>query len=259
MPDGLTSSHHTAELALVRSIEERASNAWPALETRLVRGWLMRFSGGYTKRANSVYAWRPEVPLADIISHAADVYRSRGLPLVVRLTPLADSAADAMLAARGFARLDESIVMTAPLAATGFVRDSATTIASAPSHEWLDGFATANLVPASRRLLHDAMVSNIARPVAFARLDDAHGPGQAWGIGAVERDFVGLFDIVTAPSVRRQGAGRRLVGHMLWWARTQGATIAYLQVVATNSPAVALYRRLGFEETYRYHYRIAPG
>ena len=41
-------------------------------------------------------------------------------------------------------------------------------------------------------------------------------------------------------------------------ARAAGATQAWLQVVAANAPAVGLYRKLGFEVSHRYSYRIAP-
>jgi len=242
---------------LVRELEERAFNAWPALETRVVNGWLLRFADGYTKRANSVNAWRPEVPLADIVAHAAVLYRSRNLPLIVRLTPLADAGADAALAVHGFSRADETIVMTSALGDISVAVDSAVIIAARPAPEWLSGFASASGIPEARRAIHDRMVARIAAPVAFAQLEDAGMP-VAWGIAVVERGFVGLFDIVTAPSARRQGAARRLVGHLLHWAGTEGATSAYLQVVATNFPAIALYRSLGFADVYRYHYRIAP-
>ena len=35
-------------------IEEVALNAWPSMQHMLYDGWLLRFSNGYTKRANSV-------------------------------------------------------------------------------------------------------------------------------------------------------------------------------------------------------------
>jgi N-acetylglutamate synthase len=41
------------------------------------------------------------------------------------------------------------------------------------------------------------------------------------------------------------------------WAAGRGAHSVYLQVVASNAPARALYRRTGFIEHHRYHYRRA--
>ena len=39
---------------MIRHIEELALNAWPALQTLLLDGWVVRFANGYTRRANSV-------------------------------------------------------------------------------------------------------------------------------------------------------------------------------------------------------------
>ena len=43
------------------------------------------------------------------------------------------------------------------------------------------------------------------------------------------------------------------------WGAERGARDAYLQVVASNAPAVRLYEQLGFADVYRYHYRLAAG
>lgn len=251
------------DVARVRAVEERAFNAWPALSTLVAEGWLLRFADGYTKRANSINAWRPAASLSTILPHASTLYAARRLPVIVRLSPLAPPGTDDMLAGLGFARADETIVMTAALApgradADGsHVADSAISLSPLPETAWCAGFATANAVPEHRRAIHDRMLAAIPPPAAFASVSEGSG-AIGWGLAAVERGYVGLFDIVTLPASRRRGAARRLVGALLDWATANGAAHAYLQVVAANDPAIALYRRLGFTELYRYHYRIAP-
>ena len=239
----------------IRALEERAFNAWPALETLLVDGWVLRFAAGYTKRANSVNAWSPSTSVDVVIGQATPLYAAQGLPLIFRLSPLAPADVDRRLAALGFARIDETIVMTAPLG--GVAVDNAATVAGRPEPEWLAGFAELNRVPAPRRAVHDSMLARVRLPAAFASLAE-NGTPAAYGLAIAERERVGLFDIVTAAHVRRRGLGRRLVQSLLAWGQSQGATQAYLQVVASNAPAIALYQRLGFGEAYRYHYRIAP-
>ena len=240
----------------VRSLEERAFNAWPALSTQLVDGWVLRFSAGYTKRANSVNALQPARPVSEIIDLARPLFARADLPLVVRLSPLAGPSADTVLAADGFRHLDETLVMTAPLDGSAGM-DRSVLITPAPLKDWSDGFAAANAVPALHRATHDTMLASIRFPAAFATLVE-NGQAIAWGLAVLERGMVGLFDIVTAPAARRRGAGRRLVVSLLTWGHEMGATGAYLQVVATNHVALALYRDLGFSEAYRYHYRVSP-
>ena len=243
-------------LETIRALEERAFNAWPALETIAAEGWLCRFAGGYTKRANSVNALAPAVPVPDILRIAAPLYAARALPLVFRLSPLAGPEADAALAALGFQFLDASIVMTAPVQSK-MAGERDVSIAARPQTAWSAGFAAANRVAVAHRETHDRMLAAIQCPTAFAALESEERP-IAWGLGVTEHGMVGLFDIVTAPEARRQGAARSLVRALLAWGYTQDARAAYLQVVASNAPAIALYRSLGFVEAYRYHYRVRP-
>jgi ribosomal protein S18 acetylase RimI-like enzyme len=69
-------------------------------------------------------------------------------------------------------------------------------------------------------------------------------------------DLAGILDLGTRPDARRQGHGASALATALKWARNHGALTAWLQVELDSDPALALYRDFGFEEVYRYVYRI---
>src|SRR5215470_10477118 len=125
----------------IRALELRAFQAWPALETRTNFGWIQRFSGGYTKRANSINAIEDSARFTHhVMAELERPYRERRHPPIWRLTPLAPAETDAALAGRGYRRIDESLVQWAPLD-DRFTADPAVRIAAVPPADWLAGFA----------------------------------------------------------------------------------------------------------------------
>jgi len=46
---------------MIQRIEELSMNALPALSTVFLNGWILRFSNGYTRRANSVNPIYPSI------------------------------------------------------------------------------------------------------------------------------------------------------------------------------------------------------
>ena len=75
------------------------------------------------------------------------------------------------------------------------------------------------------------------------------------GFGVIERDHIGLFDIVVSRDYRGKGYGRDIVTGILGAAKERKQKVAYLAVVAGNKPAETLYHSMGFREIYRYWYR----
>lgn len=70
-------------------------------------------------------------------------------------------------------------------------------------------------------------------------------------VASVVSDEAELENIVVASSFRRLGIGKALCREVISSARATGAQQMILEVRASNSAAIALYRSLGFEETGR--------
>ena len=62
---------------------------------------------------------------------------------------------------------------------------------------------------------------------------------------------VAEFGMACLPDCRRVGLGTAILRHALDWARSVGVQKVTLEVFATNEPAIALYRKFGFQEEGR--------
>ena len=240
----------------VRRTEEHLMNSWPSLRTVMYDGWVFREAMGYTKRANSAMALHARGRFAATLGEAERFYASAGCPTTFRLTPLAGDEPDRVLADLGYGTVDETIVMTAALVEDAQA-DEAVTIAPDCSAMWESGYAEAHALTPDARRAHCAILDRItpfSKGFAIAWQD---GRAIAFGLGVVERDHLGLFDIVTVPDARRNGAARKLVTALMHWGAQKSATTAWLSVIADNERARPLYAQLGFRELYRYHYRVA--
>ena len=99
------------------------------------------------------------------------------------------------------------------------------------------------------------MLSNTrTRKAAISLYDE--GKVIACGLGIIEREYIGLYDIVVDKNARNKGIGEQLILNLLQWGKANGATSSYLAVVANNAPAMRLYSKIGYTEIYQYWYRV---
>ncbi len=253
----MTTSSAISREDLQLRIEERAMNAWPALQTQVYEGCILRFANGYTKRANSANPlYLRTAQYAPLVDYCEAAYRRAGLPVVFKMLDAPRYAElDRLLASRGYERGDETLVMLLDLEAHRAPRDPAAIVEPSFSEEWLQLFLRINDVGANAAAAQ-AMLANLLNETIAIRLRSG-GRDIACGYGAMEGDHVGLFDIVVEAPQRGKGFGRALVQSLLAAARERGARTAYLQVMLSNPAALRLYAGLGFEESYRYWYRRA--
>jgi GNAT superfamily N-acetyltransferase len=246
-----------ADPQLCRRVEEASLNAWPALQQLLLDGWVLRFSRGFTKRANSIVPLYPAIQMPlDKVRYCENLYAREQLKTIFRLTTVvANDPLDALLDGRGYERVDPTLVLGRDLREGEFT--SHPDFRQLPRGDWLDAYARNAAMPDKTQQLHAALLQGIRTDHTFGAIDADDGSA-ACGMAVLERELVGLFDIVTLASARRRGHARVLVESLLQWALQNGARHAYLQVMQTNHAARALYRELGFVELYHYWYRVAP-
>jgi GNAT superfamily N-acetyltransferase len=250
---------------LLRRVEEAGINASAPREQLWIDGWLVRFSPGRAKRARCIQAVASgRLAVAAKLQRCLPVYVGAGLRPYVRVTPFSEpSQLDQQLADIGMERIDDTRVMVtampvragashAPARAADIRFEAAD---AATFARWIGAERGSSAVEcrAQAERLRDAPVPHCAVLVV-----DPNGAAIAGGQVAVEGDLAGLYDIATTPAARNRGIAEALCRHLLAIAAGLGASTAYLQVDAGNDPARRVYRRLGFEDAYAYHYRTPP-
>ena len=220
----------------IRNLEHAAALAWPGLEQQWLDGWLLRFSGGQSHRANSAVPLEVHAGVSAIPA-IIEWYRARNaspwLAVADRLVRLPGSAVSAL----------ESLVMTTDLEPTPVDH---TAVSPRPDAEWLRIY--------ERGVDVDVLTAVLDGEVGFATRASA-----AVGRGAVTTApdgtrWAGLAAVRVNDRHRREGHARALCSALLGWAAARGATRAYVQVLGDNAPAARLYESMGFTTQHRVRY-----
>lgn len=247
-----------SNLAIVRQLEAVGFRAWPAGSLHYDGTWAIRLTKAHpSKRLNSVNPLDPgdTRDIAARVERAVDQFRKADRVPCFRLSPLAPPALDAHLEALGWVCREETIVMTANLADVAF-SDAFDLTPIADSQR----FAEASVAIHSHAdALRDGIVTVLdsIRPNKGMFVLHQDGCPVASTLCVQDAAMAALFDVATLPTVRRQGFGNKIVGSALKWAANCGARTAWLQIGADNVAGLKLYERFGFQEVYRYAYRMS--
>ncbi|MGV7091937.1 ribosomal protein S18-alanine N-acetyltransferase [Siccibacter turicensis] len=90
---------------------------------------------------------------------------------------------------------------------------------------------------------------------------EVDGQLAAFAITQVVLDEATLFNIAVDPAYQRRGLGRALLEHLITQLEQRDVFTLWLEVRASNAPAIALYESLGFNEATvrRNYYPTADG
>lgn len=238
-------------------MEELAINAWPAHQTFLYDGWVLRFADGFTRRANSISPlYRSTLPLKEKLDFCKVFYASKELPIIFKLTSAVfPKNLDDVLAQKGYQKEASTSVQ---------ILSSFEPVSTEPSEEiilfeslknrWLAGLSRLQERIRENLVSFKQILQTIPFPPCFILYSSEEDAG--FGLGVVQEEWLGIFNIFVQEQYRRQGIGKQLTVNLMNWGKKQGATKAYLQVTKENIPALKLYEKLGFRELYHYWYRI---
>ncbi|MDF1540167.1 MAG: GNAT family N-acetyltransferase [Candidatus Thorarchaeota archaeon] len=248
-----TGDHRITHLELV------AARAWPAAETERLEGWMLRYSDGITWRANSVLPCYDliECSLDKAIDHVIEFYEKRGTPPTFKINPESrPSNLDEELEERGFRKEMITHVQTVDLVDCLKAPSSfSVKVADSLDRDWIAAYG--RLAGFDEKTLDARLkIMERIRPQTGFACVRAGGEIVGIGLGVIENHLMGLFGIITSLEHRKKGVGVSVNCALVEWAKNNGATQLYLQVEATNEPAMALYAKHGFKTAYDYWYRI---
>ena len=242
----------------IHFLEEIAANGHAALKTVQYDGWTLRFSNGYTGRANSISPLRPSTKeMAEKVAYCEKCYAEQGLPALFKLTDCDRELYD-FLIHRGYQIVTPTDVMILDLQEGETAGSTENCIFDTEPSAWLPNYFAFEEIsdPVKQDLFCRIRAASPADTTYCTLLQN--GKPAACAGGAMEQGYMLLHYVVVSPELRGKGLGEKLCRGMIRKARELGNRYVYLQVVQTNTAALNLYRKLGFRKAYTYCYLKQP-
>ncbi|MZQ87376.1 GNAT family N-acetyltransferase [Paenibacillus sp. 5J-6] len=252
-------------ITFYNELDQIASNTWPAEITAYLDNWQLRATQGVTKRANSVLASGDYPTTADWLPLIEQFYAGKSLPAIFQISDASPPDLDAMLHTQGYVSELPCLMMFATAQETAALAQQKLQLklhvpitaewVNEVDDEWLDAFLILENYDKSLKECYKGICDRISKTKGFVKLIKDNQI-IAVGTAIVEGEWAGFLNVVVSEKERGQGLSYNLIYALSAWSLEHGAAQQYLQVVASNSAAVSLYEKLGYETKYRYHYRI---
>ena len=245
------------ETAWAARIEPPSQRTWPAHEVMGFQNWQLRFSGGFSHRANSVAAFSfTGANVEAAIDEVERQYRARGLKPMFQVTAVAPPNLAEVLTRRGYRPTTPSLVCV------GVAQEVRTCCASYQAGE-ITHAANADLDALVVEGSHSeddgrkrlATLARITVPLVRVTVY-IDGKGVACGVAAAADGLAGINLMRTHPAFRRRGFARRVLGDIADWSIGHGIDTLALTVERDNAPARALYEAVRFAVAYDYLYYV---
>lgn len=242
---------HGAPLSVrIQELENVLTTTWPPVKQELFGKWLLRTSGKFTMRANSVLPCgkapfgEPLKEIDEAIAHVVAHFEKQGLVPTFSIPLPTYQELDSKLFDNGWIEKVRAHVMVGDIAPLAMNKSNfKTTISESFDDAFLalqDDHGVAELMRAYPALY--ASVFDGEKLIGVGRTSHADG----WS--ALSRVFVD-------PAYRGQGVSKLIVNALLGASFEAGIKKSVLQVDSKNTVAISLYSSLGFSFHHEYVYR----
>jgi ribosomal protein S18 acetylase RimI-like enzyme len=242
---------HGAPLSVrIQELENVLTTTWPPVKQELFGKWLLRTSGKFTMRANSVLPCgkapfgEPLKEIDEAIAHVVAHFEKQGLVPTFSIPLPTYQELDSKLFDNGWIEKVRAHVMVGDIAPLAMNKSKfKTTISESFDDAFLalqDDHGVAELMRAYPALY--ASVFDGEKLIGVGRTSHADG----WS--ALSRVFVD-------PAYRGQGVSKLIVNALLGASFEAGIKKSVLQVDSKNTVAISLYSSLGFSFHHEYVYR----
>lgn len=254
----------------INRLEKIAFDVHPPLKQMNYDGWLLGFSEGYTRRANSILAFDwGQIPAEDKIRQCIKLYTDQNLPCIFKVTDASAEGIKIKLEEEGFKSEAPTDVMLVSPEDPEFLEQSESIIepedigvivTGSPDMAWLNAFLTFEDISDSKKIdvvtsQFDMIEANDDLTSVYCRLQ-IHGEDVAVASAVIEDGVMFLLNVVVDKNRRGNGYGKIIVKETLEAACNFGAEQLCLQVVQDNYVAIGLYKSFGFKKIYDYIYYV---
>jgi ribosomal protein S18 acetylase RimI-like enzyme len=242
---------HGAPLSVrIQELENVLTTTWPPVKQELFGKWLLRTSGKFTMRANSVLPCgkapfgEPLKEIDEAIAHVVAHFEKQGLVPTFSIPLPTYQELDSKLFDNGWIEKVRAHVMVGDIAPLAMSKSNfKTTISESFDDAFLalqDDHGVAELMRAYPALY--ASVFDGEKLIGVGRTSHADG----WS--ALSRVFVD-------PAYRGQGVSKLIVNALLGASFEAGIKKSVLQVDSKNTVAISLYSSLGFSFHHEFVFR----
>jgi ribosomal protein S18 acetylase RimI-like enzyme len=244
----------------IKTVQEIANNAWPAFYSYLMDGWIVRFNKGVTYRANSVLPlnWWGENLQSSVEKVEKSYYQSHLPPIFQLHDGYEPKGLESLLIDRSYKKIMPTSVMgtdISKLLAINKISSYKFNYAEERLPIWYPALEELSPWRTKEKMV---VMGEIMDRVVIPRKRFFYAEYEQKIVSAmlaiIDGNFMGILNLTVNQNHKRNGIATQLVHKAANWALPQNIKFIYLQVEKTNTPAISLYQKLGFQDWYSYRY-----